>query len=301
MSEIKNADAFEAFILEIDKGKLLRADEIESLANSFEQNKRRRGFLLRKIDLEQEIEFENLRLVGKEEIELKRFEVEAKRRRMEFEEDIKSYLGKAKAEAAVKDLEREADQKDLDMGLAAMERMKKMKLQQTREEMEIESERLDRLSKVGIQALISASGEEQAKILADLQKTEILKGLPAEQILALGAKESPAVAKAFEEKFKGLSVEKQEQLYKEMLADRDKSMKMMQEMFTKSLETQRDVSVTAARGPMPNVIYPPPGQPGFFTTALTPGGTDLIICQKCHTKVPTGQKYCSNCGSEMFK
>ena len=52
----------------------------------------------------------------------------------------------------------------------------------------------------------------------------------------VAVEDSPALAKAFEEKFKSLSVEKQEQLYKEMIADEDKSTKIMQEMFNKTLE-----------------------------------------------------------------
>lgn len=303
MDNVRSVDDYEAFIHEIDKGKMLRADEVEALKNSFAQSGLRREFLLKKIDLEQEIEYEGLRLVGKEEIELKRYEVEAQRKRKEFDEEIRNYLEKAKAQAAAKDLEREADQKDLDMGLSALERLKKIKAQQKREEMDIEIERVERLSKLGIEALITASGEEQARILADLKKTEMLKGMSDEQILALGAKDSPELAKAFQEKFKSLSIERQEQLYKEMITDKDKSMKMMQEMFNKSLETQRDVSVAAAQGPKPHVVYPPPGQPGFFTTPVTPvipGGTEVVVCAKCKSKVPTGQKYCTNCGNEMF-
>ena len=304
MDNVRSVDDYEAFIHEIDKGKMLRVDEVEALKNSFAQSGLRREFLLKKIDLEQEIEYEGLRLVGKEEIELKRYEVEAQRKRKEFDEEIRNYLEKAKAQAAAKDLEREADQKDLDMGLSALERLKKIKAQQKREEMDIEIERVERLSKLGIEALITASGEEQAKLLAELKKTEILKGMSDDQILAMGAHSSPELAKAFQEKFKGLSSEELRKLYERMIADKDKmsadTMKMVQEMFTKSLETQRDVSVAAAQSPKPHVVYPPPGQPGFYMPPTSPVGAEVIICQKCKTKVPVGQKHCNNCGNEMF-
>jgi hypothetical protein len=314
MNEVKSADDLDAYMQEINKGKWLREEEVEELKNSFAKNKMSREFLLKRIDLEQEIEYERIRLVGKGNVELERYEVEAKRKRRELQErlwgdteaaastrDIK--VEDAKADASVKDLEREVDEKDMELGLKGLQAIKDMKIKQRRDEMDIETERLDRLSKLGIEALITASGEEQGKILADLKKTEMLKDMSEEQILALGAKDSPQLAKAFEEKFKGLSAEKQEQLYKEMIADKDKSTKIMQEMFNKALETQRDVSVAAAQGVTPNVVYPPPGQAAIPFTPVTPvaqAGAEVVICSKCKSKSTPGQKYCNNCGNEMF-
>jgi hypothetical protein len=302
MNEGKNTDDLEGFIHEIDKGKMLRADEIEALKNSFAQSGMRREFLLKKIDLDQEIEYEGMRLVGKEEVELRRFEVETERKRRAFEEELKNIMEKAKTDSAVRDLEREAEQKDLDMGLGALKRIKEIKIQEKPEELGTEIDHLKALLEKGIEALITASGEEQARILAGLKNTEMLKGMSEEQILALEVKDSPALIKAFEEKFKALSMEKQEQLYKEMMADKDKSMKIMQEMFNKSLEMQRDVSVAAVVARPPAVVYPPPGQPGSYSAPVTPvssAGAEVIICPKCKTKVLTGEKYCTNCGNEM--
>ena len=110
--------------------------------------------------------------------------------------------------------------------------------------------------------------------------------------MIVAVEDSPALAKAFEEKFKSLSAEKQEQLYKEMIADKDKSTKIMQEMFNKALETQRDVSVAAAQGVTPNVVYPPPGQ-------TAQAGAEVVICPKCKSKSTLSQKHCTNCGNKM--
>ena len=319
INEIKSADDLEVYVQEINKGKWLREEEVEELKNSYAKNKMSREFLLKRIDLEQEIEYERIRLVGKENIELERYEVEAKRKRRELQEGLWKdgeeaastrgiKVDDAKADATVEDLKREADEKDMELGLKGLKAVKEMKSKEKRDDMEIEAERLERLSKVGIEALISASGGEQGKILADLKKTEMLKGMSEEQILALGAKDSPQLAKAFEEKFKGLSAEKQEQLYKEMIADKDKSTKIMQEMFNKALDTQRDVSVAAAsQGGNPNVVYPPPNQPGYYppqypSPQAGPAGTgaEAILCPRCKSKTATGQKFCENCGNQMF-
>ncbi len=66
----------------------------------------------------------------------------------------------------------------------------------------------------------------------------------------------------------------------------------MQEMFNKALETQRDVSVAAAQGVTPNVVYPPPGQ-------TAQAGAEVVICPKCKSKSTLSQKHCTNCGNKM--
>lgn len=325
MNEVKSADDLEAYLHEINKGKYLREDEVQELLNTFKQSALRREFLLEKIQLEQRLESERILLVGSEENELARFEVEAKRVRRDLEEKIRNQkdlkaaereikVDDAKADATVKDVEREGDQKDLDMGLSALERIKKMKAQEKREEMDIETERLKRLSELGIEALISASGSDKAEMLADLKKTEILKGMTDEQILAMGAKDSPELAKAFQEKFKGLSAEKQEELYKEMMKQKDTSMKTMQEMFNKALETQRDATVGVAQGG--KVVYPPygqpgypspggPGSPGFYNVNMGAGGgereIEVMICPnpECGLKIKLDDPrkwICPHCG-----
>jgi len=341
MNEIKSADDLEEYVHEINKGKYLREDEVSELLSGFEQSGKKRAFLLEKIDMEHElarerhgIELRKTQMVGVEENELAAWEVKAKRERREFEEALqrtrikKETLGverevrieDAKADSDVKDLEREGDQKDLDMGLSAVERIKKMKAQEKREEMNIEAERLERLSKVGIEALISSSGKEQAEMLKELKKTEMLKGMTEEQILAMGAANSKDLAEAYKEKYKGLSAEKQEALYEKMMAQKDNSMKTMQEMFNKALETQRDATVGVSQGG--KVVYPPigsfgpsgplgpggSGAPGFYNVNMESGTKEEELetiwcggdCKK-RVKVKPGSKFCPICGKKFFQ
>lgn len=341
MNEIKSADDLEAFIHEVDKGKLLREDEVKELMNTFEQSNMSRKFILEKINLEQNLEADRIQMVGREENKLAEWEVQAKQARRRLEEDWRNrkdeaatnrdiHLDNAKTTSAVDDISRDTRDKDatvdkkidlgkldverekMNMGVDALARMKEMKAKEKRAEMEIEAERLERLSKVGIEALIAGSSDEKAKILSDLKKTETLKGMSEEQILAMGAANSPELAKAFQEKFKGLSAAKQEELYKEMMSQKDTSMKTMQEMFNKALETQRDATVGVAQGG--RVVYPPhggpgyppgggvPGGPGFYNVNMGAGGggPEVVICSKCKSKVATGVKFCDNCGNEMY-
>jgi hypothetical protein len=340
MNEIKSADDLEAYIHEIDKGKLLREDEVQELMNTFKQSHMRREFILEKIGLEQRLEAERIQLVGREENITAKWEAEARRDRRVLEEKIRNlkdenafkreeHLENAKTTSTVDDISRDSRDKDatldkkidlskldverekMNMGVDALARMKEIKAKEKREEMNIATERLERLSKVGIEALIAGSDQEQAKILAELKKTETLKGMNEDQILAMGAAHSPELAKAFQEKYKGLSAEKQEQLYKEMMQQKDKSMDTMQQMFNKALDTQRDATVGVAQGG--RVVYPPQGGPGyppsggpggegFYNVNMNAGagGPEVVICSKCKSKVKTGVKFCDNCGSEMF-
>lgn len=320
MNEIKSADDLEAYLHEINKGKFLREDEVQELLNTFKQGALRREFLLEKLELEQRLEAQRIGMVGHEENKLAQWEVQAKRERRELDERIKSQkdlkaaereikVEGATADAKVKDLEREADEKDLELGLKGLKAVKELKLKEKREEMEIETDRLRRLSELGVEALITAAGPEQAKMLAELKKTELLKGMSEEQILAMAAGNSDAVAKAFEEKYKGLSAAKQEELYREMMKQKDISMSTMQQMFDKALETQRDATVGVAQGG--RVVYPPQGQPGFYGGPMVyntgqgapsspQGAEETVICAKCKSRVKTGVKFCNNCGTEMF-
>ncbi len=325
MNEIKSADDLEAFIHEIDKGKLLREDEVQELKNTFAQSGLRRQFLLEKIILEQTLESRRIQMVGDEENKLAEWEVQAQRARRALEENIRNQkdlkgaerdikTDDAKAAAVVADYERrtfvenekaknEVTREKLNDGVEALLKLKRGK-------MEIESDRLERLSKVSIEVLIAGSDLEQAKILAELKKTETLKGMTEDQILAMGAAHSPELAKAFQEKYKGLSAEKQEQLYKDMMQQKDKSMDIMQQMFNKALDTQKDATVGVAQGG--RVVYPPHGGPGyppggggpgFYNVNMEAGGAkeaEFVICSKCKSKVKTGVKFCDNCGNEMY-
>jgi len=331
MNEVKSADDLEAYLHEINKGKYLREDEVQELLNTFKQSGLRRDFLLEKIILEQKLEYERIELVGREENKLAEWEVKARGVRRDLEEKIRNQKdlkaaereikvedGKAereirvedaKAEGTVKDIEREGDQKDLDMGLAALERVKKIKAQEEREKMEIETERIKRLSAIGIEALISASGKEQAMLLAELKKTEMLKGMSEKQILAMAEKGDGAVAMAI---FQSDSALVQEKLLRERVTDKDQAIKTMQEMYNKALETQRDATIGVSQGG--RVVYPPSGYPGpgtggpggqgFYNVNMNTGSREkVIICKNCkHENIYNPDRpRCTNCGENLFE
>lgn len=186
-------------------------------------------------------------------------------------------------------------------------------------------------AQMSAEALMSLSAPDQARAIADLKKTEAMKGMSDEQVYALMAAQSPAVAQALAERFKAAAARPAEvdaqtrALYERMLADiqkdrekdadlRQRTEDRFQQMFAQALESQRSGMVEIARatggqqqtpptiifGPGaagPNVIQPSPGGP----LTVGPTGGRVQICPHCRVEVLVGLKFCSNCGHAFYE
>jgi hypothetical protein len=161
-------------------------------------------------------------------------------------------------------------------------------LARKREEMAAQAEHLQRLSELGPEALLLAADSDKAQLIAELRRTELLKGFSEEQILAMSAEKSPEIARAFQEKFRSLSPEAMTQLYDRMLADRDKA---ANERATDYHEFAKMMSETFARG---MEAMSQAGRP-LGGTVVVPGAGG-IVCTNCHAGVQTGTRFCTHCG-----
>lgn len=392
MDEVQTEEDFASFMREIDKQRVIEENELEELQREFAERKEdhtlARAHLLAKAELEREyelkmaeltqqrdlsreqLEFEQeqarMRLEGELAIEEKRqaFELRRQReeaafRREQAATDRQERLDEALTDAEIEDLERQQDEKDLEMGLRALREMKatrredeearmrmqwdddrrrleaelaaeerrlKMELKQRREDHAHELNRLEAMAQMSTEALIAASGAEQGRLLVELQKTESLKGMSEEQILALAAENSPEVAKAFQEKFRAMPAEFQQQLqaqmketYEARIADKDAAAERqerqqeeiaqkLQEMFNKALEEQRKTAEALAQGKgesdSPTVIFGPGGEPAVMgagaTTTKSEGGERVAVCRNCGEESPVGTRYCQNCGEAFY-
>jgi hypothetical protein len=284
--------------------------------------------------------------------------------------DLELDLGKKQADAGFEigrrqklsdiELEELDDQKDLRTAGGALDILKKQKAIKKEEEdweterklreraalsevtMKEEAQRheqelakIQAMSNLSTEALIAAAPADRAALLAELKRTEGLKGFSEEQILAMAADKSPEIARAFQEKFKGASSAEITKAYERMLTMKDQGItdikelsrehaRQMQEMFNRGMETQRDTATAAARSAQPGMTVITPGmgaptvvQPGMTgpatagigtlgTNALS-GGTPepppvqrVIICPKCHTKIEESQKFCDNCAYQFY-
>jgi hypothetical protein len=154
-------------------------------------------------------------------------------------------------------------------------------------------------------ALIALAPSEQAALLADLQKTQVLRGMSESQILALFAKDSPEISRALAEKFKasGNAAEESrvqaEKLYERMLADKDTMlqtfqgmhhdvMRATQDVAKTAMHVQRDTATSAAT---PVIVQNAAPQP---YTGTTVGG---LTCGGCRHASPVGSRFCHTCGS----
>jgi len=134
----------------------------------------------------------------------------------------------------------------------------------------------------------------------------------------MAAEKNSEVAKAFQEKFKSASAADIQKSYDRMLAMKDQGTtdlkemsrmyaQIMQDMYTRGMEAQRD---TASRAVQPGmtVIAPGMGPAGVVHTgAPAPPAPPpapkarVVVCPNCHSEVAEGNKYCETCGHSFFK
>ncbi len=278
------------------------------------------------------------------QIEAADFDERRRQTRAEDEDDMKlageavDLLAKMKqnklaAEEQARRIVREDDLTRADAGLKAdLARKEAERLDQAQAQAH-ELAMLQARAQMSAEALISLSGPDQARTIADLKKTEAMKGMSDEQVYAMMAAQSPAVAQALTERFKAMAAKPEEvdaqtrALYERMLADiqrdrekadelRERSDQRFREMFDKALDSQRTGMVDIARatsgqapaasGPVV-IMNPVTGQPQVIQTG-GPGGAQVAgatgevqVCPRCRVKSPVGEKYCSNCGFNFYQ
>lgn len=331
MDEIRSEQEFEAFLDEIDKEKLLRKEEKDELLRTFEEKKEdhdlARQHLLAKLDIEYKVERRRLELLSEQDLEKDVLEARLKTDRVRFEHELsveqeknaarreqeqkdhvtrlEKQLSEARNEQEIEALKLETRQKKWELGQTILERQRAAKIKQQREEMLLDAERRERELALKIQemkafsdstpeAVIASADTEKAKILADLKKTEMLGGWSEDQILAAAAENSPEVARAFQEKYKGLATEEIKELYERMLKDKDENQEKYREEQKQARTDMKDITMESVRGqkPVSQVVYPPHGGPAG-------GGQSSRICPHCGDPVRPGSNFCGNCGATL--
>lgn len=349
MDEVRTEEEFASFLRGIDRQRLIGENELEELKRELrerrEDHERQRVYLMAKADLERQYELKMVELTGRRDLSLQELELEqeAARRRVDGELaiqdkrlafDLERRRQEALTQAEIEDLERKQDEKDLELGLKALREMKAarwedeqrrleaelaaeerrldMELRRFREEREADLARIQTLSQLSAEALIAVSGPEQGRLLAELRKTEAMKGMSEEQILALAAEKSPEVARAFQEKFRALSTEEQKAMYERLVqaekASKDEqarlwreTMQTLERMFEKAVQAQSEAAAAFARGQQaPTVIVTPGGGQTVVGGGTGEGSGRMIVCRNCGTESPVGTKYCKNCGEAFY-
>lgn len=173
--------------------------------------------------------------------------------------------------------------------------------------------RMDKLAQMGPEALIHLSSAEQGEVIAGLRRTEIMKGMSEEQILALAAENSPAVAEALKERFSAsrdnTDLERERALYERLLqAERD-TVHSVREMASgernallqgHQITANANVEITRALG---GAAGQPTAHVGHQHSTATHESVSLpervLICPKCRRENSHDARVCAYCGQPM--
>ena len=255
---------------------------------------------------------------------------------LEDRKDLRTAAGALDIMQKQKTIKKEEEDWETDRKLRERAAMSEMTMKEEALRHEQELAKIQAMSSLSTEALIAAAPADRAALLAELKRTEGLKGFSEDQILAMAADKSPEIARAFQEKFKGASSAEISKAYERMLAMKDQGItdikemsrehaRQMQEMFNRGMETQRDTATAAARSAQPGMTVIAPGggaptviQPGMTGPATsgigtssaheasrsrpepTPPARRVVVCPKCHTDVDEKQKFCDNCAHQFY-
>ncbi|CAG37149.1 double zinc ribbon domain-containing protein [Desulfotalea psychrophila] len=186
--------------------------------------------------------------LGEKEIEVQKHLKDLEMKKAELDLTIENVHDKAKARHGFATLELEEKRLKSQLGLSNLEKMKaikradkfendlheqelalgkyemrmkeevenhKMRLEEKRFSSQIDREKRADIATMSTAQLISVSGDGQAGILGDLAQTEILKGMSAEEILAMN--DPAALGRALEEKAKNSQSGEVKDLYERMI------------------------------------------------------------------------------------
>ncbi len=333
-SELSEAEL--KFQLDQERTRVERMQEIEAAKIAFDLKQRREQAEFRR---EQDVLDREASLAAARDelgLDAERFDEETRQILADLDVAAKGFdviLAKREKEMG---LHWEDDRQRLDHQLSMKEREIEMDLQQREVEhrmvlereaqaQEFELARMERLKDLPPEAVVAVADAERGRIIADMQRTEAMKGMTEQQILAMAAQNQPEAAQALAEIAKaaaeGRMGQEQVELYERLLRESEQASTRVeqawrttadkiQETAHKALDSQREGMVEIARatshppseGQPPTVVVTGPGgTPTVVGGPLGAGASgDVILCRRCGTRSPVGTRFCTNCGYEFF-
>lgn len=188
-----------------------------------------------------------------------------------------------------------------------------------------ELNRLDKLSILSTEQLISVSGVDQGRILAELKRTETLKGMTEEQILALAAEKNPSIAQAFVERYRavesGKASQREIELYERLLGDQKGIILKYEELAEKrvkdlieqnkqtadlakhGMDSTAEVAKAFAENQSKQPIFFSNGQavnaPNAAGTAGVGAAAAIKNCVNCGRQIEVLARHCPFCGHKF--
>ena len=201
-------------------------------------------------------------------------------------------------------LQRQANEQEL--AIKADEARLDLRLRELRDQHQRELDSMQSMEAVSLHTLIAVAPGEKAPLLAELARTEALKSLSPDQILAIASEKSPELGSALAEMAAQGGSEQAKAMYERILEEqkgaaadmRESQREMtetMKEMFNKALETQAQVASAFGQGAgqAAQTQTPASGAPGA-------AGQRVVVCRRCLQESATGTRYCPNCGDSLM-
>jgi hypothetical protein len=292
-----------------------RTEEMAQLEH--EQSVQRKEMEMRQAQewaqVKQQIDARRLQVQAEIDLAKTKTQVEVELEELKDQADLRSAKGALDLLKQQKAIKRDEADWDLERDLRARSTASEMTMKEEAIRHQQELAKIQALGTLSTEALIAAAPADRAAMLAELKRTEGLKGFSEEHILAMAAEKNSEVAKAFQEKFRSASAAEVEKAYERLLAMKDQGIadlkeisrehaRMMQEMYYRGMDTQRDTATAATRGAQPTTMVITPG-----SGVIEAGGSGLsghlkrkVLCPECHLETEEGQKFCDNCGHKFF-
>jgi RNA polymerase subunit RPABC4/transcription elongation factor Spt4 len=352
MDKFTSANDFEQFVRqtehEMGMKEVIRAAEMEELKRAYESKREdaeiARRHLLEKLELEHELAVQRLHWTGQSEqldheIRQRRRTLEAQQQAewSQFQQDL--HRREALRGEHLKDTQAKADEVRMKIKVAeeAIELRRRkagqeheaesLRIQREQEEKDREAQRRleerEQAARHELEKIRALSEAEQARLAADLKKTEVFKGMSEDQILALMAKDSPHVAAAIAERAKAqaqahaATSTEMKALYEKILLDKEsqrlseadrlervmaRAMEAVERMAGGSTDRERrqkeEIQSVMSQGMdrMADVAVAKAGASGSVAAQAAD-----VVCPNCHRQVPAGSKFCDNCGHQFFQ
>jgi hypothetical protein len=182
-----------------------------------------------------------------------------------------------------------------------------------------EQEARDREAKRELEKVHALSQVEQAHLAADLKKTEALKEMSVDQILALMAKDSPHLASALAERARaqaqaGAATSAElKALYEKVLASKESETDRLERVMAKAMQSVERVASGAVvtertrKNEIKEVVNQDMDRMADVAVARAGASGSHgarsadIVCPQCMRQVPAGSKFCDNCGHRFFE
>lgn len=313
---------------------LIRREELARLTHQFEMDDLRRDHDVKSLGLknqgersveqrQQEQQRLDEELAGRQRRENAEFEQRLGQDRQAFDWQLETTAARERLKLALEGEQQQQKFANAQTALDLYLRMKTGKQDLAQQDRQFESDLLERAAAtaheremgkaaqfngLSVEALIALAPGEQAILLADLRKTDVLRGMSEAQILALFAKDSPEIARALAEKFKAAgsaadeSKAQAEKLYERMLADKDTMLQTFQGMHRDVMRSTQEVAQTAMnvqRDTATSAATPVIVQNAAAAQPYTATTVGALTCHACRQASPIGSRFCHTCGSSF--